>query len=154
MIQVKIRLLSKDAVVPTKAHPQDAAFDLYTPRDYSLMVGRQTLQLDFALEIPDGYCAKIKPRSGFASKGLEATPVYNASPCRINADVLDGLIDSNYRGNVCVIVNNHDNGYRIPKGTRIAQMLIERVEDVQFTQADTLNDSDRQDTGFGASGTH
>ena len=111
------------------------------------------------MEIPRGYAATIQPRSGYSSKGIEAI-ITDDDPFdgvvtrggRIDADVLRGLIDCNYRGNVGVIVkvNDYHDTMIIKKGTRIAQMQIVPVPEVTLEEADELSDTDRGEGGFGS----
>jgi deoxyuridine 5'-triphosphate nucleotidohydrolase len=143
-MEIKIKKLTAEAIIPRKAHDTDAAFDLYVPKNTTVLTGREVVPLDIAIELPDGYCAEIQPRSGYASKGIEG------NVRRMNADVLYGLIDSGYRGNVGVIINNHDFPFVLVKGLRIAQMIIRKVEDVTFKETTELSDSDRADGGFGS----
>lgn len=162
MIPVKIKL--NGGIMPKKAHPSDAAFDLYVPESIILSPGRQIIDLKFSLELPQGYAATIQPRSGFSSKGIEVETCYSVfegEPYiiteRINGDVLRGLVDSGYRGNVGVILNIvsgvvcHDACRSIlKKGTRIAQMQIVEVPQVELIEADELSDADRGCNGFGS----
>lgn len=156
-MEVKIKKLHRDAVIPTKATEGAAAYDVYTPRDYKVIEGRQVLPLDFAIELPFGYEAKIEPRSGFSSKGFEGylhRPFENHAKCRFNADVIMGKIDSDYRGNVGVIIKSNEPAFFVPKGTRIAQMTIYKVENADFALCEELSNTDRADGGFGHTGTN
>lgn len=99
-MEIKIKL--DGGIMPKKAHKNDAAFDLYVPSDVSLHTGRQVVDLRFSLELPHGYAATIQPRSGFSSRGIECDS--NGCIYRLDADVIRGLIDENYRGSVGVIV--------------------------------------------------
>ena len=148
MTQIKIMKLFPQAITPTKATEGAAGYDLYLPNKAHLLRGRQILKLDIAIELPHGYVAVIAPRSGNASKGLETV-----TGDRVNADVLHGYIDSDYRGNVGVIVHNHGKAVVLPAGYRIAQMFIKRVEDVAFEEVSELSETARGDGGFGSTGT-
>ena len=123
-----------------------AAYDLYLKEDIYISSGRQVVGLGFAMEIPQGYAAEIQPRSGFASKGILAKDLV-----RYDADVLYGLIDSDYRGEVGVIINsNEEDDFLVPAGTRIAQMIIKKVEDVEFREVESLSETERGKGGFGS----
>lgn len=155
-MEVKIKKLSKDAIIPLKATEGAAAYDVYTPKDYYIIKGRQVLSLDFAIELPLGYEAKIEPRSGFSSNGFEGyyyKPSENSVQSRFDADVIIGKVDSDYRGNIGVIVKSNETLFFVPKGTRIAQMTIYKVENADFKLCEKLSDTDRADGGFGHSGT-
>jgi dUTP pyrophosphatase len=145
-MNIKIKKMTEFAILPYKGTEGAAAYDLAVPTNVNVCYGRQTIPLGFAIELPKGYCAEIHPRSGFASKGMT-----DDGGNRRNADVIYGLIDSDYRGEVCVIVNNKSlPGFQISVGTRIAQMVIRRVEDVEFTEVDELSETERGEGGFGS----
>lgn len=147
-MKVRIKKLTENAVIPSKSTSGAAAYDVKIPSDMIIRQGRQVLPLDIAIELPYGYEAKIEPRSGFSSKGMED---YRGE--RKDADVLVGKIDSDYRGNVGVIIKS-DEAYpfQLPKGMRIAQMTIYKVEDAEFEEADELSETDRGTGGYGSSG--
>lgn len=147
-MKVRIKKLSDGAFVPTKATEGSAAYDVYLPLDMVVKPGRSILPLYFAIELPYGYEAKIEPRSGFSSKGMED---YRKE--RKDADVIQGKIDSDYRNGVGVIVNSHESyPFTLLRGTRIAQMTIYKVEDAEFEEAEQLSETGRNG-GFGSTGT-
>jgi len=164
-MEIKIKKLSEKAVIPSKMHQNDAGFDLYVPDDVVLQEGRQVIPLDFSIELEHNYAATIQPRSGFSSKGIECAycrvtkhslNVVNKE-FRLDADVIRGLIDENYRGNVGVIVVVHrhiapDEAFILSKGTRIAQMQIVSVPEVTLEVVDHLSDSERGLGGYGSTG--
>lgn len=164
MTKVKIKRLSDDAFLPRKAHAGDAAFDVCIPRDTVLKPGRQKIELDIALELPEYHQAQIEPRSGFSLRGIEAyTYIFEnpqtgdtdyGSKVNVDADVCVGKIDCNYRGNIAVIINSHENrNYTLPKGLRIAQMTIYELPHIDgFDECNNLSDTDRGEDGFGSSG--
>lgn len=147
-MKVRIKKLTENAVIPQKATEGAAAYDVKIPSDMTVRCGRQVLPLDIAIELPYGYEAKIEPRSGFSRKGMED---YRGE--RKDADVLVGKIDSDYRGNVGVLVNSHESyPFQLAKGTRIAQMTIYKVEDAEFEEADELSETERDCGGYGSTG--
>lgn len=163
---VKIQL--RGGILPTKATSGAAAYDLYVPEDVVLERGRQIIDLKFGIELPHGYAATIQPRSGFSAKGIEVDEHFDPFGCgagdittvRIDGDVIRGLIDEDYRGNVGVIVNvaacclPFDDGYwLLKKGTRIAQMQIVEVPQVDLVEVEELSETDRGEGGFGSTGT-
>lgn len=86
---------------------------------------------------------------------IEGLQTYFATDeSRFNADVLVGKIDADYRGEVGVIINNHGEPFQVKTGQRIAQMTFYEVEDVVFTEAEDLSDSERGDGGYGSSDVH
>lgn len=163
MKEVKIKL--NGGIMPKKAHPSDAAFDLYVPEDVEIKRGRQVIDLKFSMELPKGYAATIQPRSGFSAKGMEVeisediagTGVEDSYYARISGDVTRGLVDENYRGRVGVIIKVDEEfcGYHrwiLKKGTRIAQMQIVEVPQVELVEVEELSDTDRGQDGFGSTG--
>lgn len=173
---VKIKKLSDKAIMPKRATEGSVAYDVYVPEDTIVKQGRQVIPLGFAIELPDKtYEAKIEPRSGFSSKGIEGyemvqvsqdviiakwmrclrtgpTKLISASSDRFDADVLVGKIDSDYREGVGVIVNSNDTReFQIKAGTRIAQMTIYRVPETEFVEVEELSETERAG-GFGSTG--
>ena len=145
-MEIRIKILSEGASVPVRMSRGAAAYDLYIPSEVYVRSGRQVIGLGFAMEIPQGYAAEIQPRSGFASKGMLDKDLE-----RNDADVLYGLIDSDYRGEVGVIINSNEKfKFLIPAGTRIAQMIIRKVEDVEFVRVEELTKTERGNGGFGS----
>lgn len=150
---MKIKFLSEGAQMPTKADSGAAGYDLYVPKDTRLFPGRNIIPLDFAIQLEHGYEATIRPRSGFSAKGFECMTIHDDSTVRINADVLLGTIDETYRGNVGVIVkSNEPEEYIIPKGSRIAQMVISQCYMGKLERSEELSETERGEKGFGHSG--
>lgn len=147
METIKIKRLSEDALLPVKATDGAACFDLYVPKDTPICKGRNVVQLDLAIELPHGTYAEVRPRSGFSAKGME-----DITGCRRDADVLHGIVDEDYRGNIGVIIRSKDY-FIIKKGTRIAQMLIGEYRQCDFAEVDDLSSTDRGEGGFGHTGT-
>lgn len=155
MIPVKVKL--NGGMMPKKQHIGDAAFDLYVPEDVEVMSGRQIINMKFAIELPKGKAAIIQPRSGCSSKGIE---VFNdkGESRYIDADVRIGLVDSNYRGNVGTILQVRNYGHLLygckwyfKKGSRISQMRIVDVPEIELIEAESLSETER-DGGFGTTG--
>jgi dUTP pyrophosphatase len=146
-MEIRIKRLSEDALVPVRATDGAACFDLYVPRDTPIQKGRNIIPLDIAIELPRGFYADIRPRSGFSAKGFE-----DITGCRRDADVLLGTVDEDYRGNVGVIVRSEDY-FVVAKGTRVAQMLIGNYYSCGLKEVEDLSSTDRQGNGFGSTGT-
>lgn len=149
-VQVKIKLLP-GGKMPEKKSAGAAAFDCYASENVVVEGKPALIGLGFALEIPEGYHAKIFPRSSIGLK----TNLRQPNCC--------GIIDSDYRGEVKAIyfrklvpsygiVDCEIKLQCIKKGDRIAQMLIERNEDVELVAADELSETDRGSGGFGSTG--
>ena len=146
-MEINIKRLSKDALIPVRATNGAACFDLYVPRDTPIQKGRNIIPLDLAIELPGGFYAEIRPRSGFSAKGFE-----DGTGCRRDADVLHGVIDCDYRGNMGVIVRSEDY-FIVAKGTRVAQMLIGNYYPCDLVETKELSETDRGAGGFGHTGT-
>jgi len=142
-MQVKIKKLRDDAHLPVYAHgpDEDAGMDLRAVEDVVLKPGEPfAVPTGLAIELPSGYEAQVRPRSGLALKHAITLP---------NAP---GTIDPAYRGEIRVILLNlgrHD--YHIHAGDRIAQMIVARYEPVEWVETE-LADSVRGAGGFGSSG--
>lgn len=143
-MKLNFRKLHPEAIIPTYATPGSAGLDLCAriPFEIYLHPGvRMTIPTGIAVELPDGFEAQIRPRSGLAHK--YGVTVLN-SP---------GTIDSDYRGEVGVImINQGDEAFKITPNDRIAQMVIASFVRVELVQAGTLNDTERGDGGFGSTG--
>ena len=143
-MEVKYKRLSEKAVAPTRAHVQDAGFDLTCSHITTELNECGQLLLvyhtDLAFEIPDGYFGLLVPRSSIAKKSLRATSA--------------GVIDSNYRGEVILkMVSTTDVVPAVFKeGERFAQLLILPVPQVEFTESQELSKTDLGDEGFGSTG--
>ena len=144
MIEIKFIPLRGGAHIPQKAHDDDAGFDLYASEDFLLKAHCfGCVPTAISIELPDGFEAQVRPRSGLAAK--YGVTVLNAP----------GTIDAGYRGEIKVILINHGNeDFTITAGMRIAQMIISPVLQARFVEASSLAESDRGKGGFGSSGTN
>lgn len=149
IMKEKVKIILCGGVMPQKQTEGSGAYDLHVPEDTLVMNGRQIIRLGLRIGLPKGYIARVEPRSGYASKGMEG---YSASPTsvtRYDCDVLHGIVDSDYTGIIGVIVHNHDLPFHIAKGTRIAQMTLCKVETADFEVVDELEATERGEGGFG-----
>ena len=128
--------------MPARAREHDAGLDLYAAEAVTIEPGARALvPTGIAVAIPQGYAGFVLPRSGLALR-LGVT--------QLNAP---GLIDAGYRGEVKVLLVNHDRAAAsIARGDRIAQLVIQRVEPAELIEVDELPPSDRGAGGFGSSG--
>ncbi|MGH2921649.1 MAG: dUTP diphosphatase [Gaiellaceae bacterium] len=143
MTRVAVRRLRADAVVPDRAYEGDAGLDLAACEGHELGPGeRAVVGTGLAVEIPEGYAGFVQPRSGLAAK--HGITIVNTP----------GLIDSGYRGEVLVILLNTDKTetFVVEPGMRIAQLVIQAVEEVELVEADELAESERGIRGHGSSG--
>jgi len=142
-MKLRIRKLHPDAILPQYAHgpEEDAGMDLCAVADAVLEPQvPQAVPTGLSIELPPGFEAQVRPRSGLALKHAISVPY---SP---------GTIDPGYRGELKVIlINLGKNAYSIAKGDRIAQMVIARYEGVEIEEGD-LSETARGAGGFGSSG--
>lgn len=142
-LSISVVRLDKQLDLPTYAHEGDAGLDLMAREEIVIAPagGRVLMPTGISIAIPRGYAGFILPRSGLALK--HGITVVN-SP---------GLIDSAYRGEIKVVLMNTDprNPYRLTRGDRIAQLVIQAVAEVQWHEVNKLDDNDRGG-GFGHSG--
>ena len=135
-------LANCEDLLPAKAHPDDAAFDLRSRVDMTVPVNRSTLvPTGVFIELPVNYEAQVRPRSGLALKH------------NISLTNSPGTIDAGYRGEVGVIMFNHGpEEFAIKRGDRIAQMVIAELLAVELEVTDVLSETDRGEGGFGSTG--
>jgi len=142
-LTLKIQRLDKDIPLPEYAYPGDAGLDLRAACDCTLLPEERALvPTALRVAIPEGYAGFVLPRSGLAARhGLSM----------VNTP---GLIDSQYRGEVTVLAINHDaiEPIVIKKGDRIAQLVIMPVSQARLVEVDTLDETERNEKGFGSSG--
>lgn len=141
-ISIQIKKLSDDAVVPVYQSKEAAGFDFHSIEDKTLAPGdRALVKTGLSIALSFGYELQIRPRSGLAFK--HGVTVLNAP----------GTVDSDYRGEVMVLLINHGNeAYTVAKGERIAQGVIQEVTQANFSVVDELEETDRGASGFGSTG--
>ncbi len=138
-----MRRLDPEVPLPAYALPGDAGCDLVTTVDCELQPGeRALLPTGLALALPEGYAAFVHPRSGLAAR--HGVGIVNAP----------GTIDAGYRGELQVVLVNHDpvEPVRLRRLDRVAQLVVQRVEQVVWSETDALPDSVRGDGGHGSTG--
>lgn len=139
-MKVKIKKIHPAAVIPRYAHPGDAGLDLFTVKSLELEPReRKSVPLGLAVEIPDGYVGLIWDKSGLSHKyGIKS---------------FGGVVDSGYRGEIHIgVINLSDKFFSFEKGHKIGQLLIQKIERIEFEEADKLADSSRGGDGFGSTG--
>ncbi|HEY2950529.1 MAG TPA: dUTP diphosphatase [Micromonosporaceae bacterium] len=144
-VPIAVRRLHPDVPLPAYAHPGDAGADLVSAEEVEIGPGERALvHTGLAIALPEGHVGLVHPRSGLAAR-LGVT-VLNAP----------GTVDAGYRGEVMVILVNHDrtNAVTIRPGDRIAQLVVQRVERARFHLVDQLPDSVRGGGGHGSTGGH
>lgn len=151
MLYIEVKKLNENATVPTKAYESDAGWDLYASENAVVKAGdRAVIKTGISMSIPEGWAGLIWPRSGLSvKKGI---------------DVLAGVIDSSYRGEIMVCLYNTSNKYSdiseeyssndlyIEAGDRIAQILFQQVPESRMIEVESLEETERNSGGFGSSG--
>ena len=142
MIELPIRRLRPDAVVPGRAYSGDAGLDLSSCERVELAPGERALvPTGLAVAIPEGYAGFVQPRSGLAAK--HGISIVNTP----------GLVDSGYRGELLVNLVNTDatTPFVVEPGMRIAQLVILPIPELELVEVDELPESERGVRGFGSS---
>lgn len=163
---MEVRIKLNGGIMPTKGSEYAAAYDLYVPESVELKYGRQVIDLKFSMELPHGYAAVIQPRSGFTCKGMQVFLLIRkwwymllgifGKEARIDADVVVGLVDEDYRDSVgALVISRFRPIFRkaiIPSGTRIAQMRIVKVPETDIVEVEDLDMSKNRGGGYGHTG--
>ncbi len=143
-VHIAIRRLDPDLPLPARQHADDAGYDLVARVDATLAPGggRAIIPTGVAVAIPPGYAGFVQPRSGLALRS--GITVLNTP----------GLVDAGYRDELRVILVNLDpaDEFTVRRGDRIAQLVVQRVEALEWRVVDDLDDTDRGLGGFGSTG--
>jgi dUTP pyrophosphatase len=138
---LRVKRLVPDIKLPAYAHPDDAGMDLYSAEDKLIQPGEHcTVRTGIAVAIPKGFVGLVWDKSGIASKGLKT---------------MGGVLDSNYRGEVIIILKNiSEKPYDLKKNNKIAQLLLQPIEHRPIVEVQELDDTDRGARGLGSTGLH
>jgi dUTP pyrophosphatase len=143
-MHVRIQRLDRELPLPEAQHPDDAGYDLHAREDVLIEPGggRALVPTGIAVAIPSGHAGFVLPRSGLALR--------HGITC-LNTP---GLIDPLYRGEVKVVLVNTDPAapYQVHRGDRIAQLVVQQVEMVEWVEVDDLGATQRSVEGFGSTG--
>lgn len=142
-LEILVQKLHSSAIIPTYAKPGDAGADLYAVEEITLKPGERALvKTGIAIALPEGYVGLVHPRSGLALKN--GISVVNTP----------GTIDSGYRGEIGVVLINHDlnESFSVKVGDRIAQLVIQKFEVGVFKTTTELPKSERASGGYGSTG--
>lgn len=136
---IPILRLSPEAVLPTRAHADDAGLDIYSLEDIFLGVGQgKAARTGIALAIPQGHVGMVADRSSLGKRGIKTA---------------GGIVDAGYRGEVHVVLwNISGTEVHLKKGERIAQLLILPIQTPAVEEVTTLDETQRCNKGFGSSG--
>ena len=140
MVNVKVKKLKENAIVPSCGHPDDAAMDLFSCESFVILAGKRALvSTGIAMQLPEGYFSSIRGKSGLAlKKGIS---------------VLGGVIECGYRGEYGVILlNTSDEDFDVRAGDKIAQVVIAPVAMAEVEVVEELSDSVRGDGAWGSTG--
>lgn len=140
MEKIKIKKINNSAQAPFMATDGAAAYDICVCEDVVINRGRNLIRTGFAMQLPKGFSGERKMNTNLIETG------------RFDADVVYGLIDEDYRGEVGVIVINRSEPFTVKKGQRIAQMVIRKVDKTCFEEVEKLNDTKRGNGGFNSTG--
>jgi len=143
-IRVLVQRLDRDLPLPAYAREDDAGLDLYARDAITLAPGaRGAVGTGIAIALPPGYAGFVLPRSGLALR--HGVSIVNTP----------GLVDAGYRGEIRVILVNHDptTPVTLARGDRIAQLVVQRVEHVELVEVGELPETARGAGGFGSTGT-
>ncbi len=137
---LKVKKLNENAKIPIFAHQTDAGMDLFSIEKKVIKFGQTvSVSTGIAMEIPKGYVGLIWDKSGLALK--------------VGIKTMAGVVDSGYRGEIKVIMTNLSNKeYTFEAGDKIAQMLIQKVQQPEIIEVDFLEEADRGENGFGSTG--
>lgn len=137
-MKVKVKVI--DGKAPSYAYSGDAGMDLYSADSCSIMPGEvKTVRTGVKVAIPEGHVGLVWDKSGLAAKkGIKT---------------MAGVVDSGYRGEIVVVLANlGKEAFVVEKEMKIAQMLIQKVEQADFEHVDELEETERKERGFGSSG--
>ncbi|OIT24711.1 PREDICTED: deoxyuridine 5'-triphosphate nucleotidohydrolase [Nicotiana attenuata] len=136
----RVKKLSENAVLPSRASPLSAGYDLSSAAEAKVPArGKALIPTDLSIAVPQGTYARIAPRSGLAWKH--------------SIDVGAGVIDADYRGPVGVVLFNHsDVDFEVKAGERIAQLIIQKIVTPDVEEVDDLDSTVRGSGGFGSTG--
>jgi len=137
---LSFKRLDPRAILPTRGSAFAAGLDIYAIEDLTILPGERSLaRTGLAVAIPPGYYGRVAPRSGLATKhGL---------------DTLAGVVDADYRGEIgCLLLNSGAETIQLPAGSKICQLIIEKIITPSPAWADEITETDRGSGGFGSTG--
>lgn len=137
---LSFKTLDERATLPSRGSLYSAGLDLYSLEDLTISPKQRILaRTGLAVGIPEGHYGRIAPRSGLA--------------LRTGLDVLSGVIDADYRGEIgCLLYNTGDETINLPAQSKICQLIIEKIITPEAIWADEINETDRGSGGFGSTG--
>ena len=148
-MNIKVKKIHHNAVIPRFAHPTDTGFDLFTVESIRIHPKQKSIvRTGLIFELPEGWGIQVRNKSGITMKGVPNLLGNNA-----DIVVYMGTIDQAYRGEVGIMVKNISNKtIAIPVGTKLAQGVLERVYQCTFEEVEEVSETDRGEGGFGSTG--
>lgn len=137
---IKFQKILDEAIIPHYAHPGDAGMDIFSAEDAVIKAGeRKNIKTGVKMEMPEGFVGLVWDKSGLALKNGIKT--------------MAGVIDAGYRNEIIIVLANlSQEDFEIKNGQKIAQMLIQKVEQAEIEEAEELSETKRSDGGFGSTG--
>lgn len=139
-MNIKIKKLNPEAILPTYAHPGDVGMDIYSLEDYDLKpMERRNFFVGFAMEFDEGYAVIVKDKSSLPNKA--------------GIHTMGGVYDAGYRGEYNIqLINLGQETYHISKGDKIAQLIVYPIVIAKLEETDKLSESSRGEGRFGSTG--
>ena len=153
---MKVKKVHPDEIIPEFAHDTDTGADLFTCEDLILLPKEKGIaKTGLIFDIPQGWGFQIRNKSGNTIKGVPVKVVRGKEVLDIRADITVylGTVDQGYRNEVGIMVKNEEDfPVIIPKGTKLAQMVLEKVQQCTFTEVEEVSETERGLGGFGSTG--
>lgn len=153
---MKVKKVHPDAIIPEFAHDTDTGADLYTCEDLILLAKEKGIaRTGLIFDIPQGWGFQIRNKSGNTVKGVPVKVVRGNEVLDIRADITVylGTVDQGYRNEVGIMVKNEEDfPVIIPKGVKLAQMVLEQIHQCKFEEVDEVSETERGLGGFGSTG--
>ena len=148
-MNIKVKKIHHNAVIPKFAHSTDTGFDLFTVENIRIHPKQKSIvRTGLIFELPEGWGIQVRNKSGITMKGVPNLLGNNA-----DIVVYMGTIDQAYRGEVGIMVKNISNKtIAIPSGTKLAQGVLERVYQCTFEEVEEVSETDRGANGYGSTG--
>ena len=153
---MKVKKIHPDAIIPEFAHDTDTGADLFTCEDLILLPKEKGIaKTGLIFDIPQGWGFQIRNKSGNTVKGVPVKVVRGKEVLDIRADITVylGTVDQGYRNEVGIMVKNEEDfPVIIPKGVKLAQMVLEQIHQCIFEEVDEVSETERGLGGFGSTG--
>ncbi len=156
VINIYVKKVHSEAIIPDFAHDTDTGADLYTCEDIILLAKEKGIaRTGLVFDLPLGWGFQVRNKSGNTVKGVPVKVVRGTEVLEIRADITVylGTVDQGYRNEVGIMVKNEEDfPVIIPKGTKLAQMVLEQTIQCSFTEVNEVSETERGLGGFGSTG--